>query len=188
MAHGSQEIEIKLALADAAAGRKLLRGGGFRVSRARVFEANTVFDTDDLTLRNTGRLLRIREAGRIVTLTYKGVALPGRHKQREEVESEIPDAAAMALIFERLGYKPVFRYEKYRTEFRERGAGGGTAMLDETPIGVFLELEGAPRWIDRTARRLGFAEAAYVTASYGRLYFEWCQASGETPGHMVFRG
>jgi hypothetical protein len=35
-------------------------------------------------------------------------------------------------------------------------------MLDETPAGVFLELEGPSRWIDRTARRLGFAESDYL--------------------------
>src|ERR1039457_4635889 len=40
-----REIEIKLALRDAAAGRRLLRAAGFHVSKRRVFEANTLFDT-----------------------------------------------------------------------------------------------------------------------------------------------
>jgi adenylate cyclase class 2 len=60
-------------------------------------------------------------------------------------------------------------------------------MLDETPIGLYLELEGSPRWIDRTALRLGFRKADYITASYGRLYFLWCEQRGEHATHMVFQ-
>lgn len=179
------ETEIKLAAADAASARRLLRAAGFRVSRARVFESNHVFDTEELMLRRSSRLLRVRTAGRRVTVTFKGPPLPARHKVREELETVVEDARAMRAIFQELGYHPVFRYEKYRTEFRPP-RGGGIAVLDETPIGVYLELEGGPTWIDRTARKLGFGERDYITASYGRLYLDWCQSRGRTPGDMVF--
>ncbi|HJZ96996.1 MAG TPA: class IV adenylate cyclase [Candidatus Solibacter sp.] len=187
MSSGGKETEIKLAVASAKAARDLLRRVGFRLFRKRVFEANTVFDTADSSLRTGGRLLRLREAGKVATLTYKGVASVGRHKSRHEIETEIADAHAAAAIFKSLGYLPLFRYEKYRTEFHQQ-RGGGIAMLDETPIGVYLELEGAPRWIDATARHLGFRRADYITDSYGRLYFLWCEARGIHPTHMVFRG
>jgi hypothetical protein len=36
------------------------------------------------------------------------------------------------------------------------------------------------------ARRLGFREQDYITASYGRLYLDWCTARKIEPGHMVF--
>ena len=71
------------------------------------------------------------------------------------------------------------------TEFRRRGSAG-IAMLDETPIGVYLELEGSPTWIDRTAHQLGFAEHDYITASYARLYVEWCETRGVSPDNMLF--
>ena len=45
MSQGPQENEIKVAVADPAAVRSLLRRVGFRLARRRVFEANTVFDT-----------------------------------------------------------------------------------------------------------------------------------------------
>jgi adenylate cyclase class 2 len=61
-------------------------------------------------------------------------------------------------------------------------------MLDETPVGVYLELEGTPHWIDLTARRLGFQESDYITASYGRVYLDWCAARGCKPGDMTFGG
>jgi adenylate cyclase class 2 len=60
-------------------------------------------------------------------------------------------------------------------------------MLDETPIGWYMELEGAPRWIDRTARELGFSEDDYITASYGALYQQWSPSRGVKPADMVFR-
>jgi adenylate cyclase class 2 len=183
---GGRETEIKLAVADAAAGRATLRRAGFRVSRRKVFETNTVFDWPQRTLRAAGALLRVRRAGRVATLTYKGPPEEGsKHKSREEIEVQVPDAGAIAAIVERLGFEPVFRYEKYRTEYRQP-AGGGMAMLDETPIGVYLELEGAARWIDRTARQLGFAEGQYITASYAALYFSARLRAGPTPGHMTF--
>jgi adenylate cyclase class 2 len=58
--------------------------------------------------------------------------------------------------------------------------------VDETPIGVYLELEGSPAWIDRTAFQLGFADKDYITASYARLYVEWCEARGVAPTNMLF--
>jgi adenylate cyclase class 2 len=186
MASGARETEIKLPAADSRAARKLLQRAGFRVLRRRVFEANTVFDTPDLRLRASERLLRVREAGGVVTLTCKGPPAAGRHKSREELELEVSAAPAMTAILDRLGFRPVFRYEKYRTEYGRPGSAG-VATVDETPVGVFLELEGPPRWIDRTARALGFGEADYITASYGRLYLDWCQRNGVAPGDMLLR-
>jgi len=91
----------------------------------------------------------------------------------------------MAAILGRLGFRPSFRYQKYRTEMKQ-SSGPGTATLDETPIGTYIELEGSPSWIDRTARRLGYSEDRYITASYGRLYLEWCKRRRRKPAGMVF--
>jgi adenylate cyclase class 2 len=167
---GPREVEIKLAVAGAAGARRLLRSEGFRVVKPRVFESNDVFDTPGLRLRQSASLLRVRSVKGNVKLTYKGPPDASKHKSREELEVQAGDASMLAAILGRLGFERVFRYEKYRTEF-QRGKTG-TVTLDETPIGNFLEIEGAPRWIDRTARRLGFGPADYITASYGGLYLE----------------
>ena len=42
-------------------------------------------------LRRSGRLLRVREAGRLGILTYKGPAAIGKYKDREELEVEVSD-------------------------------------------------------------------------------------------------
>ena len=60
------------------------------------------------------------------------------------------------------------------------------AMLDETPIGPFLELEGPARWIDRMAKRLGFTEKDYVTASYGALWAAHQNAAGMPLEDFIF--
>src|SRR5688572_10042408 len=110
MAQRGKEIEIKLAVPDAKSARRMLRAAGFRVSKPRVFEANRLFDTGDLALRNAGTMLRLREAGGVVTVTYKGTTVLGRHKTREEVETTVSRAKAISTIFERLGFRPAFRY------------------------------------------------------------------------------
>lgn len=181
----NHEVEIKLRLDDLEAARRLLRRAGFRVRRRRVFESNLVFDTPELALRRAGKLLRLRVAGGRKLLTYKGPAQPGRHKRREEIELDVSDPQALALIFERLGLRAVFRYEKYRTELARPGEPG-LITLDETPIGNFLELEGPPEWIDSTARELGFTAADYITASYGRLFADYAARQAGAPSDMVF--
>ena len=75
-------------------------------------------------------------------------------------------------------YKVLHRYS--------RAGEAGVVTLDETPIGVFLELEGPAAWIDATAVVLGFSEADYITASYGSLFFQHREATGGTSRDMVF--
>jgi adenylate cyclase class 2 len=165
----------------------LLRAAGFRVSKRRVFEANTLLDTARGALRRKGCLLRVREAGRRGILTYKGAPVAGKYKDREELEVEVSDPRRLSEMLARLDFVPTFRYEKYRTEYR-RGSEKGVAMLDETPVGVYLELEGAAAWIDKNARRLGFAESGYSTESYYGLYADYCRKRGVPITHMVWNG
>jgi adenylate cyclase class 2 len=179
------ETEVKLPLKDAETGRSVLEQAGFRVSRQRSHESNLVLDTADGAIRRDRRLLRLRAVAGQTVLAYKGPPQPGRHKIREEIELDVSDSTALQDILERLGYSPVWRYEKFRTEFT-RGSDPGHICLDETPVGAFLELEGASEWIDQTARELGFSEAHYILSSYGRLYLEACAQRGVEPGDMTF--
>ena len=181
------EIEIKLKLPENLTEiRRRLREEGFGVSKKRIHETNAVFDTPGSALRQEGKLLRLRRVGRSSILTFKGPPKPGKHKSREELETDIPDALALEKILSRLGYNPTFRYEKFRTELEQAGENG-VVTLDETPIGNFLEIEGAPRWIDRTAKALEFSPREYITKSYGTLYVDYCAAHGIQPTHMLFK-
>jgi adenylate cyclase class 2 len=121
----------------------------------------------------------------VVTCTFKGPALPGRHKRRVEQEFRADSLESCLAVFAGIGFTESFRYEKYRTEF-ERTGEAGHATLDETPIGVFMELEGPAAWIDSTAAELGFLRETWITSSYAALYFEWCAENNRKPGSMTF--
>ena len=202
----AREREIKLRIEDFAALRRALAKVGAVVVTPRVHERNVVFDTPELKLAEREQLLRIRTEsptgrGRTIRsrtlVTFKrptvaaGLSVRGeRHKVREETELEVADAKALARIFEGLGMRGWFHYEKFRTTFRLPGsrtwAKGLLIELDETPIGVFLELEGPANAIDRAAQALGFEKREYVLANYMVLYREYCQSRGEEPRDMLF--
>lgn len=185
MAASARENEIKLRISNVASAKRLLRENGFRISRRRVFERNIVFDTKGLALRNSGKLLRLRQAGDRAVITFKGPAAPGKHKSREERETSIGSLPEFQVILERLGFTPSFVYEKYRTEYSQPDRSG-IVTLDETPIGEYLEIEGPPGWVDRIARDLGYAESDYITRSYGALYLDFIKRTGKDSRDMVF--
>jgi adenylate cyclase class 2 len=181
------EIEIKLRLAgDLPEVRKRLRNLGFRLVKRRVLESNVLFDNQKRSLRKHGRLLRLRRVAGHGLLTFKEPSEQTRYKKRWEIETHLRDSDVIDTIFSKIGYHPVFRYEKFRTEFAGN-SDGGHVLLDETPIGNFLELEGKPRWIDRTARQLGYSHADYINRSYGYLYLAYCRERRIKPGNMLFR-
>lgn len=94
------------------------------------------------------------------------------YKIREEHEIRASDPEELGRIMDGLGLRPCFRYEKFRTTYRLPGIGKVKVEFDETPIGLFLELEGPRREIDRAAARLGFGPADYIVKSYGELFVE----------------
>jgi adenylate cyclase class 2 len=211
----ARETEIKLRVTDSAGFRRALTKLGVRDAArgsGRVHEFNVLFDTAVQSLKKRGQLLRIRtefrptnarpakgkERTQEATLTFKGpvgkratgAGRGGGHKVREELELKISDGEALASIFQGLGMRPWFRYEKFRTKYRlpnaQRWAKELVIDLDETPIGTFVELEGPAGAIDRAAKALGFAERDYIVANYFVLYLAECRRWGRKPRDMLF--
>lgn len=129
----------------------------------------------------------MRQYGDRWTLTHKRlpdfVENNARYKTRVETETGVEDGEALAEVFTRLGFGPVFRYEKFRTEW---DAEGGHLVLDETPIGVYAELEGSPEWIERMIEKLGIDTDSCSTASYGALFLDWKQRTGSPAENLTF--
>jgi len=182
------EIELKFTVANVDELRSRVGDAGFQLQTERTFESNTLYDSPERTLRGRKQILRLRSYGPVCTLTHKrtatGETAGARYKTRIETESVVEDGDALAEIFSQLGYSPVFRYEKYRTEWA--GESGGHLVLDETPIGVWAELEGPPEWIDAMLERLGVASEACSTDSYGTLFLSWKAQTGSAAEHMTF--
>jgi len=185
------ETEIKLLWQGSAVdARALIESRGYTLSSPRTLEADQLFDLSSGALQQSDRILRLRrtssaEEGQHAVVTYKGYASREVYKSREEIEFDVSDPDAFALVLERLGYHPGFRYEKYRTKFKAYG-DPGLITIDETPIGVYLELEGPQAWIDSTAAHLGFPPARFLTASYAGLYREHLEQHPDAPPNMAF--
>ena len=159
--------------------RALVGRIGATPSRPRHFEDNVLFDDARSSLQASGRALRLRRTDAAAIVTYKGPRVVGAGvKSRPEIEVAVGDPDAAQQVLEALGYRKVFRYQKYREAFRWRDA---EIVVDETPIGTFLEVEGPIETIHAAAAALGRSPADYVDESYAALFV----ATGRT-GDMVF--
>ena len=180
----SKEIEIKFRVADKRALTGRLRAANFRMVTPRTHEMNTLYDLPGQTLRKRGELLRLRKYGEQWVLTHKSKGKTARHKTRVELETKVEDGAKMDTILHALGFRPSFRYEKFRAEWSD---GRGHVVVDQTPIGDFGEIEGPARWIDQTAKLLGIRPADYLTDTYAGLFFAWKRRTRSPADEMTFR-
>lgn len=187
------EIELKFPVADPIAFQSLLPALGFHLETPRTFEQNTLYDTPNRDLRARRHLLRLRQYGPLWTVTHKrqpdsiDITDTMRYKVRVETETHVDDGPAMAEIFIQLGYAPVFRYEKFRSEWvYSSGEPAGHLVVDETPIGTYAELEGPTEWIDRTLAQLGVDHHSCLTDSYGKLFLDWKAKTGSAAEHLTF--
>src|SRR5271167_3552671 len=179
-----QEVEIKFLVADLKALKRKLREHGFREETPSTHEVNTLYDLPGQKLRYKGELLRLRNYGGKWRLTHKAKVKLGRHKSRGELETGVSDGQQMDAILRALGFAPSFVYEKFRAEWSD---GQGHVILDHTPIGDIAEIEGKPRWIDRTARSIDLKPEDYITKSYAELFFEWKRNTSSKAQNMTFR-
>jgi adenylate cyclase class 2 len=179
-----KEIEIKFRIDDMPAVIRSLKQAGFTCVTPSTHEMNTMYDLPGQKLRKRGELLRLRKYGETWVLTHKAKGKSGRHKTRVELQTEVKDGQQIDSIVRALGFTPVFRYEKYRAEWSD---GSGHVVLDRTPIGDFGEIEGRPRWIDRTAHDLGIDRSAYITDTYAPMFSQWKRRARSAATEMTFR-
>ena len=179
-----QETEIKFRVVSLRTLAQKLRAAGFRLKTRRAHEMNTLYDLPGEVLRKHKELLRLREYKAKWKLTHKSKGSVGRHSSRQELETEVENGKAMDLILRALGYSPSFRYEKFRAEWADKK---GEVVVDKTPIGNFCEIEGPPRWIDTTARKLGVSRGQYIVKNYATLFNEWKQQTGSKASEMTFK-
>ncbi len=179
MKKSAVESEIKLRVASGGAARELLTRAGAELVGPRHFEDNQVYDDAGFILRGRGATLRLRRTVNGATLTYKGARrmLEGI-KTREERETGVGDPDAVEALLVALGFSVVFRYQKYRETW---ALGGAEVVVDETPIGTFIEVEGELPVIHAVALRLGFTPGDYLADSYVALFF-----AGGGSGDMTF--
>lgn len=180
---GTVEREIKLPFADVAEARAAVLAAGATPLHARRLQDDSLLDTRDNRLRETRSVLRVRvESGRSF-VTFKGPVESATMKVREELETAVGDGELLLRLFERLGFRVWFRYQKYREEF---SSGDVVIAIDETPVGTFVEIEGSEQGIEATTAALSRTAGDYITDSYRSLFVRHCERLGLPPTDMLF--
>ncbi|SDL62534.1 adenylate cyclase, class 2 [Maridesulfovibrio ferrireducens] len=173
------EIELKYLNADHDQLRKLLKnlGGEFL---SRHYERNVVLDDPARTLFKRSALLRVRQADKI-TMTVKRVPVnfvPGKAKVYIEHETEVSDFDETVSALEVLGYIPVFKYEKFREEWKFADC---LICLDLLPFGSFIEIEGAEESILSCAVKLELKDSDASKKTYHELNRNYRAKAGLEP-------
>jgi adenylate cyclase class 2 len=170
------EREIKIIGADFGALRKALQQAGADF-QGRYFERNAVLDDESRSLKRKGILLRLRQADECA-LTLKIPAEEkdaGGFKDMREHETRIEDFDAALSIFNGLGLRPAFWYEKIREKWR---MGGLSVDLDELPFGRFVELEGPAGEIREAVSGLGLSDLDATSENYHGLNEKYRKEQG----------
>jgi adenylate cyclase class 2 len=160
------EQEVKLRFESLEAARQAVHAAGGRLVRSRRLQQDRFLDTPGLHLSEGRLALRLRREPGVTTLTYKGVPQAGPVKSREEIETTVADADAMELLFDRLGFVERWRFEKHREDY---AVGDARVFVDDSSVGVYIEIEATPDLIETTAALLGKSPADYVLSSYRSL-------------------
>jgi adenylate cyclase class 2 len=181
------ESEVKLACDDL---DRLSRAGfELRVVESRHFEDNWLLDLPRRKLFRQGEALRVRSVNGKGWITYKGAVRQDQSpvKVREEIEFETDAPERAVELFARLGYHRSFRYQKYRTVYETVVDDQRLhVVLDETPMGNFIEIEGNEAAIVRVLEAAGFSAKDAVRQSYPELQASRCRERGVPIEDLVF--
>src|SRR5262249_21139191 len=149
----------------------------------RRLQEDALLDTDEEEIRRRRCVLRVRRENGKSRITFKGPVQPSAVRMREELETMVGDGEVLLRVFEELGLHVWFRYEKYREEFAHEDL---IVAIDETPVGVFVEIEGSEKGIADMAVALGRSEADYILDSYRALFLMSREELGLKGPDMVF--
>jgi adenylate cyclase class 2 len=177
------EREVKLAFRDAEEARTAILAAGAEPLRARRLQEDCLLDTKDDQLFKRRCVLRVRMESGKTLLTFKGPVQESSMKLREELETIVGDGLLLLRVLEQIGFRVWFRYQKYREEFAHEDV---IVALDETPVGVFVEIEGSETGIHDMATALARKPEDYVLDSYRGLFVKHCQRHGLPVSDMLF--
>ena len=177
------EREVKLRFESAEAARAAVMATGATPVHGRRLQEDSLLDTAAEDLRRRRAALRVRVDGGRSLLTFKGPVQPALVKVREELETVVSDGHLLLRMLEELGFHVWFRYQKYREEF---AIDDCIVAVDETPVGVFVEIEGGEAGIARVAQALGRGPSDYVLESYRGLFVTHCEQRRTPARDMLF--
>lgn len=184
MSGAGVESEIKIRVADLALARAALEAAEAILDMPATPEHNLILDDAEGSLVAAREVLRLRRYGEASILTFKGPKrMQGAVKIRAEHETVVLDEAATRAVLEALGYRVVKAYEKVREVW---SLGPVQIVLDHTPVGDFVEIEGPAGELEDLAGEIGLDLGDAVTGSYLELWEEARAADPSLGRDMLF--
>ena len=176
------EREVKLSFESVEAARDAVLAAGATPLLGRRLQEDALLDTPPTACATApARCASAWRTARAASRSRGPCSSP--MKIRDELETVVGDGVLLLRMFEELGYQVWFRYEKYREEFAHEDV---IVAIDETPVGVFVEIEGSESGITAMAAALGRSPADYILDSYRGLFLKHREALGLTGTDMVF--
>jgi len=183
MVTAAVEREVKLRFESVEAAKSVILSAGATPLHGRRLQEDCLLDDEEESLRRRRCVLRIRTEGGKSRLTFKGPVQPASVKTREEVETVVGDGAVLRQVLEEVGLHVWFRYEKFREEFSLEEV---VLAIDETPVGVFVEIEGSEHGITSAAAAIGRRPEDFVLDSYRTLWLMHRERAGLGDTDMLF--
>ena len=146
------EREIKLRYARRRTAREAILAAGATPFHGRRLQEDALLDTDDEQLRRRRCILRVRTENGKSRLTFKGPVQPAIMKVREEVETWSVTARCCCASSTSSDCTSGSGTRSFARSSRSEDV---IIAIDETPVGVFVEIEGGEEGITQMAAALG---------------------------------
>ena len=177
------ETELKAVVDDLALRRKLVEEGGGQLEKEGYLQDRR-WDTEAETIRGRDHVLRIRvfngRPANEASLEWKGpTRAENGYKLREEIGTDIADAAALSEMMERLGLQVTRTIDREIVQFKLHGA---TVRFESYPrMDVLVEVEGTPAQIERAVAVIGIPRDEFTADSLPEFMARYERRTGKRP-------
>lgn len=159
------EVELKAAVADAAATRQRLEIGGARLTFVGRMEDRR-YDTPDGRFARRDVVIRLRvyrpsDGGPVEAfLDWKGASSSDSgYKVRDELSTTAGDAGTLAMILDRLGFVVTREVDRHIWQYK---LGAAMVRFEQYPrMDVLLEVEGSPEAIEAAIATTGLPRSSF---------------------------
>lgn len=146
-------------------------------------QITTRMDSPELKLEKKGIFLRVRTGEKNIVTLKKKIKSNGDLFERMELETEVKNPELLADIFAELGFTKRSIMEKYRINYSYQNT---KISIDELPFGIYIEIEGNPKDIVRTAKELSLDLSKKITVTYWDLFEKYKRKTKKAGENIVF--
>ncbi|HEX9008544.1 MAG TPA: class IV adenylate cyclase [Patescibacteria group bacterium] len=170
------EIELKYEVNGVTIKRVLKKANDMDLNMGkRLYEKTVMFDNPSGLMQITDGRVRLRQTGDEVEFSYKKPITRNGIKEEIEYETKVGDFKIIEKILNKMEFKAVSSYERYRTTIKNSSV---KITIDEFPFTSFIEIEGTRQNILEMSKKLGLEKMTNITQSCDSLFQEWRKKRG----------